>query len=719
MEYSNAQIMDVVFRNEMTGYSIIRLLLSGSHETITAVGFIPAAERGLTISVTGTWKNHAVYGKQLEVEKFSFGNPDSKEGIIFLLSSGIISNIGRKKAELIVEEFGLDTLAVIDRTPEKLLKVRGVGKKLLVHIINEWSKKKQLREIMSFFKEYGISLSTVRKIYKQFGDKVKEIVSKNPYILSEVVKGIGFVKADAIALKMGFFKNSEYRVRAGFRHILISGMEQGHCCLPRKELIERTVALLEVDVALIEASIDACIHNKSMIFEKELLWLPAIYYAEVGVAKKLQEMAGSSPDTIIEQQKLETWFCTYEKENSWKSDTLQKKALFELVKNQVMIVTGGPGTGKTTVLKVIVALFEFLHLPVLLAAPTGRAAQRISETTGRRASTIHRLLEYAAIDSSEEKPFKKNSDNPLDAALIIIDETSMIDIQLMCSLCIAVKKTTKLLLVGDSDQLPSVGPGNVLSDLIMSNSIPHVRLKTVFRQAEKSRIITAAHEINNGIVPDIHNARIENLFFIEEHDPEHALATIKALVTQRLPERYAFDPVRDIQVLSPMHRGHVGTERINTCLQSVLGNTGKVLKNRDIQFFMGDKVMQIKNNYELNIFNGDIGFVSDIINAESMTINFNGVFHCYSLDMIDQIIPAYCISIHKSQGSEFRAVIIPLMMEHFIMLQRNLIYTALTRAKELCVFIGEKRAFSIAVHNFKASVRYSLLAERVRTEVVQ
>jgi len=717
MEFSNAQVTAIVFRNETTGYCIARLLISNTGEQITAVGFMPAAERGLTLSVSGSWKKHDLYGRQFVVEKYSISNPDTKDGIIFLLSSGIISNIGRKKAEQIVETFGLETLEIIDKTPEKLLKVKGIGKKLLAHIKDEWGKKKKLREVMSFFKEYGISLAMVKKIFRQYGNDSKEIISKNPYILSEEVKGIGFIKADAIALKMGFSKESSCRVEAGFKHVLVSGMDNGHCCMPLAEVVEKAAQLLDIANISVEEAVHGGIKNKSMILEKGLLYVPYIYFAEISVARKIQELLKGAGATVIEQQNLERWFSSYEADKKWKSDSLQKKALFELVKNQCMILTGGPGTGKTTVLKVIVDLFEFLKQPVLLAAPTGRAAQRISETTGRRATTIHRLLEFSGKDNVADTPFKKNADHPLDAALIIIDETSMLDIQLMYSLCMAVKKTTKLLFVGDSDQLPSVGPGSVLSDLIKSDSISHVRLTTVFRQAEKSRIITAAHEINSGIVPEIHNSKEENLFFIEENDPEHALATINALVIQRLPEKYGLHPIRDIQVLSPMHRGMLGTEQINSSLQSSLCNSEKCLKIGESVYYPGDKVMQIKNNYELNIYNGDIGFVADVIPDECVTITFNGCLHTYSLEMLDQIIPAYCISIHKSQGSEFKAVIIPLMMQHFIMLQRNLIYTALTRAKQLCIFIGEKKALGVAVQNYRAAIRHSLLAERIREKV--
>jgi exodeoxyribonuclease V alpha subunit len=716
MEYLNCSVHSVVYQNEETGYSVVKLLTKKNSLPITCVGYMPSICKGLLISIEGYWDVNNKYGKQFFVQRYTINRPTTCEGVISFLASGILSNIGPIKAKKIVDKFGRDTLEIIETNPEKLIEVSGIGRKTIDTIKIKWSENEKIRKLMLFFKEFDVSASTVNKIYKRYGLLAQEKVSKNPYILCEEIYGIGFSKADKIAQNMGFSHDSYRRIRFGLLHIMREAQQEGHTCQPKIDLCKKAVELLDVPEEKVLFSLDHMSSAKILINDKGMMYLPVLYYSEVGVARNIvSRLNGSIENNFIGN--IDVWLSNYEQKTNWNFEVLQKKAIKEIVYHQCMIITGGPGTGKTTILKAIVDLFEVLKKRILLAAPTGRAAQRIKETTGRNASTIHRLLEYTPVKKRGDYLFSKNENNKLDADLIVIDEVSMMDIQLMYHLCCAVKRETKILFVGDNNQLPSVGAGNVLSDMIGSNCIPHVQLITVFRQAEKSRIITAAHEINNGIVPSFLNKKEDNCFFIEQSDPQKTIELLVSLVTHRLPDSYKLNPVHDIQVLSPMHKGILGTENINMLLQNVLHTTDKKVKHGQFAFYLGDKVLQIKNNYEKNVYNGDIGFIIKIIDEFGLIVDFNGNVVTYNLDMLDELLPAYCISIHKSQGSEFNAVVVPIMTQHYIMLQRNLVYTALTRAKQLCVFIGNSKALYIAVETNKSAIRYSSLAERIHNEL--
>lgn len=714
MHIKNSSVISIVYQNEETGYTVLRIQTPESVLPITAVGTMPSVNKGMVLTLEGTWEQHKQYGKQFAVKTFTIDKPTTRDGIVAFLTSGIIANVGPVRAEKIVDAFGTETLEILDTQPERLLEISGIGKKSVKKFIDEWKSKEHIRKLMLFFKEYDVTLGMVHKLYKKYGNEAQEKISRNPYILCEDISGIGFIKADAIAQKMGLSHDSYKRIRAGILYAMSESGQDGHICMPIDELADKTTGLLGVPVDKVHFSISHLLDIKLLVKDNGFVYLPLYYSAEQAIAHNIA-------DRIFEAKKfgnvsfaLEDWIDTYEKTNGWKCDGLQKKALHELLRSQVLLLTGGPGTGKTTVLKMVVALFEHLKKTVKLAAPTGRAAQRMYETTGRKALTIHRLLEYSPRKNDDDALFSVNEQNPLDADIVIIDEVSMIDLLLMYHLCKGVRKETRILFVGDSDQLPSVGPGNVLSDLIRSGMLPFICLTTVFRQAASSRIVSAAHEINSGVVPVFCNGKEENCFFIGEDDLEKALDLMVSLVSKRLPETYHLHPLSEIQVLSPMHKGVLGTENINRVLQNVYHqSTDTHLRGRRHTYFTGDKVLQIKNNYENNIFNGDIGFVKEIHGDEGMLVDFGGNIVAYDIDMTDDLVPGYCISIHKSQGSEFRAVVLPVSTQHFIMLQRNLIYTAITRARQICIMIGSPKALSIAVRNSKAAVRYSQLSDKI------
>ncbi|MGA2506374.1 MAG: ATP-dependent RecD-like DNA helicase, partial [Chitinispirillaceae bacterium] len=603
------------------------------------------------------------------------------------------------------------TLDILDKTPDRLTEVRGIGQKTLVKIKETWQRQRHIRDLAIFLQEWGVSVSLAARIYKVYGPTSKERISSDPYSLLDDVWGIGFIKADWIAQKIGFKHDSYKRIRAGIMHALAdAAASDGHSFLPADALIERAVQLLNVPKELVVYALDHTITGNQLIREDNRVYLPVYYRAEEKIAEVLREKIDSVTAKRADknlQNTIERWLADYRHKAGWQADPGQIEAVTTAVSQPMVLLTGGPGTGKTTILQVIVSFFRSNHKVVALGAPTGRAAQRMGTLAGLRAQTIHRLLEFKGGS------FLRNESNPVEADVLIIDEMSMIDLLLMRSLLVAVKPSTSLIFVGDDNQLPSVGAGNVLADLIASNRIPHVHLTTVFRQAASSRIVTAAHEIMNGTVPVFSNAQTDNCFFIVRDDPVDCVETIIDLVARRLPARYGFDPVSDIQVLSPMHKGPLGTHNLTTALQKELIGGSKKSPPGPTFFSQGDKVLQIRNNYDRGVFNGDIGIVTAIDEEGCVSVNFDGTIVCYDPKDLDELVPAYCMSIHKSQGCEFKAIVVPLVTQHYILLQRNLVYTALTRARELCVFVGTRKALSIAVRNDQAIRRYSFLAERL------
>jgi exodeoxyribonuclease V alpha subunit len=704
-------VSDLTFQNDDTGYTVLQLQTDGAVKPVTCVGTMPTVSAGESLKVQGSWERHRRFGEQFVVERYEIVRPTTTDGIKRLLGSGLIASIGPVRAQLIVDRFGTATLDILDTAIDRLRGVHGIGPKTLDKIKGAWERQRHVRDLVLFLQEWGVSVTLAARIYKVYGAASKEKISGDPYALLDDVWGIGFVKADRIAQKMGFKHDSYKRIRAGILYALADAASgDGHSFLPADELLARVAEILGVQKDLAVFALDQTVAANQLVREEERVFLPAYFYAEKKIAELLQikiaSLSSAGPDQPL-QNSIRQWLDNYHIKTGWQADPKQVEAIVAAAAQPVFLLTGGPGTGKTTILQAVVSYFRTTRKHVALAAPTGRAAQRMGSLAGLAAQTIHRLLEFKG------RVFLRNEKNPIDADVLIIDETSMIDLQLMRSLLAAVKPSTSLVFVGDQNQLPSVGAGNVLADLIACRRVPHVHLTTIFRQAASSRIVTAAHEIMNGTVPEFTNAQTDNCFFIVQDDPAACVETIVDLVARRLPARYGLDPIADIQVLSPMHKGPLGTQNLTAELQKTLigADRKKVIDNKNI--FTGDKVLQLRNNYDRGVFNGDIGMVTAVDEEGRVSVDYDGTVVHYDTDELDEIVPAYCMSIHKSQGCEFKAVVIPLSTQHFILLQRNLLYTALTRARQLCVFVGTRKALSIAVHTAAAIKRHSSLAERL------
>jgi exodeoxyribonuclease V alpha subunit len=700
-------IHDITFHNEDNGFTIMQMDIANGTR-ITCVGTLLSINKGENLLCQGEWVVHKKYGRQFEIRSYEIVRPTTPEGIESFLSSGIIPHIGPSRAKAIVKAFGENALEILDNDPDRLTQVPGIGKKYSEKIKATWGAHRHLRTLMMFLQEYGVSLNLGMKIYKTYGPDAQKKICENPYSLVEDVWGVGFIKADQIAQRMGFAHDSYKRIRAGLIHIMQDECSRGHVYQNCDDLKKKAIEILDVSEECVIFSIDHAIEANLFIKTGDCLYLPQYHDAEMFVASDLKQRLYQKVKTVS-QEKIELYINEYRLKHNWEADPRQLDAFSMAVKNPLFILTGGPGTGKTTTLQLIVGFFQSVNKKVILAAPTGRAAQRMGTVSGCEAQTIHRLLEYKPSDRG--LMFGKNESNRLECDVIIIDEVSMIDLLLMKSLLLAVHHRTCIVLVGDSNQLPSVGAGNVLADCISSRIVPHVNLTTVFRQAATSRIVTSAHAIIHGQMPVFTNSQGDDCFLLLREDPQECLDTIVNLVSERLPARYGFNPIDDIQVLAPMHSGLLGTENLNSVLQQQLNENPHKLIRANKTYFLGDKVMQIRNNYDYGVFNGDIGKVVDVTHDESLVVEFDKKRVLYEMKDLDELQPAYCISIHKSQGCEFKAVIIPVSTQHFIMLQRNLIYTALTRAKKLCILVGTEKALSIAIKNNSAMRRNSRLAE--------
>ncbi len=707
-------VTDIGYQNEDTGYTVLHLQAATEQAPVTCVGIMPTVGKGESVALQGAWEVHRRFGRQFSVEKYEIVRPTTIDGILNYLSSGLIVGVGPSRAKLIVAKFGLKALDTFDNEPDRLGEVHGIGPKTLDKIKSSWQRSRHLRDLMLFLQEIGVTVNGALRIYKVYGSAAREKISSDPYALLDDVWGVGFKKADAIAQKMGFKHDSYKRIRAGIRYALDNAAgSEGHCYLPVTALIPLAAELLGVSEELVVYTLDHASGADIFIRDDDRVYLPAFYHAEKAAAKYLRKRLGSAPGRDDNREgRLRQWLGAYESRTGFHPEAAQADAVVKAATEPLFLLTGGPGTGKTAILQVLVSYFNEQRKTVALAAPTGRAAQRMGTVAGCEARTIHRLLEFKGQPGGGSR-FGRNEENPIEADVLIIDEMSMVDITLMRNLLAAVGPKTSLIMVGDNNQLPSVGPGNVLSDLIASGRIPHVQLTKIFRQAAQSRIVTAAHEIINGIVPHFSNLPDDNCFFMTQEDPEAGVDTIVDLVARRLPARYGFDPIADIQVLSPMHRGPLGTLNLTARLQRELALSPERVSRGTMDIILGDKVLQLRNNYDLGVFNGDIGIVTAVDRDEGVTVDFGGNSVHYSLKELDELIPAYCMSIHKSQGSEFKAVVIPLSTQHFILLQRNLLYTALTRARQLCIFVGTRKALSIAVANNRAILRYSSLADEL------
>jgi exodeoxyribonuclease V alpha subunit len=708
----------ITYHNEENDFVVAKLQEKGKRELTTIVGNLTAINPGESLKLTGRWVHNKKYGEQFQVENYEVTVPATVHGIRKYLGSGLIKGIGPIMAERIVKKFTLDTLEVIENKPERLSEVDGIGPKRIEMITRAWEEQKEIKEIMIFLQGHGVSATYSAKIYKQYGDHSIEVVKENPYRLAQDIHGIGFITADKIAQNMGIAPNSLIRAKAGVIYVLNELTEEGHVYYPEKDLVHKAEEILKVDQEIITQAITELSKGKEIILEEinvekdhRAVYLAPFYVAETGIAQRLRGLKKSlSTIRPIHPEKAIEW--VQQKLNIELAEK-QKEAVLLAGNSKVLIITGGPGTGKTTIITAILKIFQQLKLKILLAAPTGRAAKRMSEATGWESKTIHRLLEY----SPHKGGFKKDQDDPLEADVVVIDEASMVDTLLMYHLLKAIPSQAHLILVGDVDQLPSVGPGNVLRDIIDSGIFIVVRLTEIFRQAQESMIIVNAHKVNQGefpILKEIERKEATDFYFIQEEEPENTLNQILTLCSERIPKHFGFHSIRDIQVLTPMHKGVIGAINLNIELQKRLNPDQQAITHGSRTFKLHDKVMQIVNNYDKEVFNGDIGWVSRIDQEDrELTIDFEGRLIPYDFSDLDEIVLAYAISVHKSQGSEYPVVILPVTTQHYMLLQRNLIYTGITRAKKLVVLIGTKKALAIAIKNNKPQLRFTHLSGRL------
>ena len=702
----------VTFHNADNGFCVLRVKARSHRDLVTVVGHAAIISAGEWITASGEWFNDHTHGQQFKAQFMRTSAPTSIEGIEKYLGSGMIRGIGPVYAQKMVKAFGEKVFDIIEAEPDRLREVTGIGAVRAKRITAAWAEQKIVREIMVFLHSNGVGTARAVRIYKTYGADAVQVMTENPYRLARDIRGIGFKTADAIAMKLGIAKTAMIRVRAGISYALTEAMDDGHCGLPTDQLVPLAEELLEVPKELIRSALELELGEGTVIADSvaqtPCIFLAGLYRAEQVIAGRLiQLINGRLPWPFIDADKALPWV---ETKTGLKLAESQSAAIRLAMLAKVLVITGGPGVGKTTIVNSILRILAAKGVNLLLCAPTGRAAKRMTEATGFEAKTIHRLLEVDPKGGG----FKRGADNPLDCDLLVIDEASMVDVMLMQALLRAVPDNAALLIVGDIDQLASVGPGQVLADIISSGAVPVVRLTEVFRQAAKSRIITSAHRINQGSMPDLSRPEGDSdFYFVEAEDPEVAVPRIVELVKSRIPKRFGLDPIRDIQVLCPMNRGGVGARSLNVSLQAALNPTGE----RKVERFgwtlaPKDKVMQIENDYDKEVYNGDIGYVEDVDpEAGELTASFDGRLVTYGFGELDTLVPAYAATIHKSQGSEYPAVVIPVLMQHYTMLQRNLLYTGVTRGKKLVILVGQKKAIAMAVRNASGRRRWSKLDE--------
>ncbi|HEY1083159.1 MAG TPA: ATP-dependent RecD-like DNA helicase [Prosthecobacter sp.] len=703
----------VVYHTEETGYCILKVIPQGSRESTSLIGKAPRVVAGEEFEATGRWEATRDYGRQFKAETLKLTRPDSQEGIEKYLGSGLIEGIGPAYARRLVKKFGNAIFEIIENESARLEGVEGIGKKRRQEIRESWMKQKSVHSIMLFLHRHGISSTRALRIHKTYGEDAVAVLTANPYRLAQEIHGIGFKTADGIAHQMGVQKDAPERIRAGILHVLEAAAGSGHCCLPESQVREQTARLLECPEDLVLAQVEKLLEmsllERHAVGGQAMLYLPYLRAAEQSIARTLAELA-ASPATYPAMD-AETLMTQIAADTGKTLAISQQQAVKAALQNRCLIITGGPGVGKTTILHTILTLLRRKQVKLVLAAPTGRAAKRMSESTGLEAKTLHRLLEYQG-----QGQWGRHRGKPLTGDLFVLDECSMLDAPLMAQFLSALPEGAHLLLVGDADQLPSVGPGMVLNDLIASGKVPCVKLTEIFRQAATSRIITSAHEINRGRVPDLKPHRDSDFFFLEAGSPEEVRDLVVQLAHQRLPARYKFDPVQDIQVLTPMNRPVLGTHSLNQVLQSALNPASELkyeLERFNTTYRVGDKVIQTNNNYDKEVFNGDIGRIVSIDTEPlKLWVRFEGErLVDYEPGELDELQLAYALTIHKSQGSEFPCVIVPVSTQHYVLLERSLIYTAVTRAKKLVVLVGDSRALAMAVGRQESRKRWTGLKE--------
>ncbi|MDR2573623.1 MAG: ATP-dependent RecD-like DNA helicase [Desulfovibrio sp.] len=720
----------LLFHNEENGYTVLKLtphLPSGARskskgpmfppDQIACVGYMPKPRQGIQVRLKGRWVNNPRYGRQLAFDAADEVLPATCESIRLYLASGLINGVGEEMAGRIVELFGEDTLKILDEEPDLLLKVRGIGQKILERIRKSWIEHRCMRDLLLFLQPHGITPAYALRVYKAYGVQSLDIVRENPYRLAMDIRGIGFVTADAAARKLGFEQTHPLRIQAGILYLLQKSTDDGNVYLPLDVLIANACAQLDVAADMVIEAADALEGEGRIVRETGAgdgetgVYLSRYHHCEAKTAFYLQRLLHSPRSALFDD--AEILINTVVSSMSITPAPEQLKALHMVTRSKILVLTGGPGTGKTTIIRAMIRLFSEKRARVLLAAPTGRAAKRMAEACAHEARTIHRLLEY----SPKEDGFARNEDRPLACGLLVVDESSMMDCLLFYHLLKAVPLGATIVFVGDVHQLPSVGPGNVLSDIIEAGLVPVVELTEIFRQISGSEIVCNAHLINRGIVPSLESNkdRLSDFYFIHQDDPEKAADIVVDLVCRHIPRRFGLNSVDDIQVLTPMHRGAAGAERMNGLLQEALNPNGFEIRRGDRRFRLHDKVMQLRNNYDKDVFNGDMGRIVFIDPHErTLSVNYDERVVPYEFSELDELVPAYAISIHKSQGSEYEAVVIPIMMQHYVLLQRNLIYTGVTRGKRLVVLVGEAKALHMAVKNNKVRRRYTRLALRLR-----
>lgn len=714
------QIEQVTYFDEVSGFTVARMRVAGRANTVTVVGRLLDPRPGEVLAMVGEWKMHRTFGEQFAVSEFKMHVPTTAESIRKYLGSGLIRGLGPEMAGRIVAKFGDQTLQVIENDIEQLRKVKGIGRKRLTGIRQAWQEQKEIRQLMLFLQSHDIPTGQAMKIFKRYGHHAIAVLRRNPYRLASDIAGIGFKTADRMARRMDFPTDSPLRAEAGVLYLLGELAGRGHVYYPRRELERLVAEMLETPSSPVTAAVDRLQEAQRLVIEDisggsadpipgQAVYLPHLHQAECGVAGMLAELLGA-PAAIASPDRADA-LALARQHASVDLVAGQLAAIRKAVGTKVMVITGGPGTGKTTIIQAILHVFDALHAVIHLAAPTGRAAKRMAEATGRSAATIHRLLEYRI----QKGGFQRNADSPLKTDLVVVDEASMVDTMLMAHLLAGIPRAARLILVGDVHQLPSVGPGHVLGDIIASGAVPVAALTDIHRQARTSRIVTNAHAINAGRMPALDATGAEtDFYFVERHDPEQARDTIVHLVAERIPKRFGLDPIDDIQVLTPMHRGSAGADELNRALQAALNPQDTEMVRGSRVFRLNDKVMQIRNNYDKEVFNGDVGRITALADGEqAIEVTYDGRRVPYASDELDEIVTAYAVSVHKSQGSEFPAVVLPVLTQHYVLLQRNLIYTAITRGRKLVVLVGTRKALAMAVTRDDQRVRHTGLRRRL------